>query len=530
LRLSDAMREAPEKSEIEVFREFTHRLTELQRQLDGHYQHEDFLRERLVISENIPAIEQSMRERVPKDPQDAMNRIATFLSSDPRSARAFMVTQKPSGVHYSIGKKYGGSAKRNLRGGGSSSGKYRMKLSPKWLAGAKGCYVCGQNHSARTRHSQEEVRAALEKLRRNHSSAMVSVEDLALIVENLTVQEEVDDGDDGDDVILSESEEESEDIAYIAEDSMDLHKSEEERLANISFMHGRTFSRDLSQAMSAMNSQLSVGTEVPFRGLHIDTCANRSSVMALAQYRAYCQELQVPVQIDRDNIQRLRGLSGSSKPIGTAVIPVPFRELNLVIDVTFQIVSNEIPTLLSMKDMKDIGLDISIQEEVVKYKHLHQPLVMENYFLIHRWSRGDVAYSLYTETELRKLHRFFGHPTVSSLLNILRRANPTKMTKEVRDAVSELAKACIICAENASRPKRFKLTIGSDELRFNHTVAVDVMYIKNRPVLHMVDEATHFSAASFLPSASALDTWKTILRCWYRTYLGPPNFLRVDQG
>lgn len=56
------------------------------------------------------------------------------------------------------------------------------------------------------------------------------------------------------------------------------------------------------------------------------------------------------------------------------------------------------------------------------------------------------------------------------------------------------------------------------------------MYIDGKPVLHLVDEATHYNAAQFLRKQSSTDVWKSIMRCWYRTYLGPPDFLHVDQG
>lgn len=55
------------------------------------------------------------------------------------------------------------------------------------------------------------------------------------------------------------------------------------------------------------------------------------------------------------------------------------------------------------------------------------------------------------------------------------------------------------------------------------------MLIDNLPVFHMVEEATHFSAASFLRSQSAKDIWKTIQLMWSLTYLGPPDYLSVDQ-
>lgn len=55
------------------------------------------------------------------------------------------------------------------------------------------------------------------------------------------------------------------------------------------------------------------------------------------------------------------------------------------------------------------------------------------------------------------------------------------------------------------------------------------MFIDSRPVLQLNDEATHFSAASFLKSQSAKEIWSSIPRLWSNTDMGPPDFLSVDQ-
>lgn len=47
---------------------------------------------------------------------------------------------------------------------------------------------------------------------------------------------------------------------------------------------------------------------------------------------------------------------------------------------------------------------------------------------------------------------------------------------------------------------------------------------------HIVDESTHFQAADFLKSQSTAELWKAILSLWVYTYLGPPDYLAVDQG
>lgn len=115
MRLSEEMRNHPEKSEMEAFRTFSYRLTTLQKKLSAHYQHDDFLRAQLIIATDINHIQQSLKERIPKNAQEAVNRIATFLSHQPKTAGAFFNdTKEPeSGAMYSLGQKYGGDARKH---------------------------------------------------------------------------------------------------------------------------------------------------------------------------------------------------------------------------------------------------------------------------------------------------------------------------------------------------------------------------------------------------------------------------------
>ncbi|XP_044721519.1 integrase core domain-containing protein [Hirsutella rhossiliensis] len=84
---------------------------------------------------------------------------------------------------------------------------------------------------------------------------------------------------------------------------------------------------------------------------------------------------------------------------------------------------------------------------------------------------------------------------------------------------------------HSQAPRRFKFTLNDDQ-EFNYEIIVDVMHLgtPQRPVLHVVDSATAFQGARFLPSMSAKDTWETLRTLWIDTYLGPPDTLRHDAG
>jgi hypothetical protein len=137
-----------------------------------------------------------------------------------------------------------------------------------------------------------------------------------------------------------------------------------------------------------------------------------------------------------------------------------------------------------------------------------------------------IAWSHLTDVELRRLHRRVGHPSVQRLYNVLQKAG-----HEIeRSAIEQLTKICRRCQLHAPSPHRFKFTL-RDDVNFNYEIIVDVMYLEgNRPVLHVVDEATAYNAGRFLKDVSAKSTWEALRLCWIDVYQGPPDLIVTDAG
>ena len=68
--------------------------------------------------------------------------------------------------------------------------------------------------------------------------------------------------------------------------------------------------------------------------------------------------------------------------------------------------------------------------------------------------------------------------------------------------LEELSKRCDPCQRIQKAPTRFSVTFGAENVRFNERLLMDIMYIDGKPLLHIVDEGTNFSAARFLPDIS----------------------------
>lgn len=102
-----------------------------------------------------------------------------------------------------------------------------------------------------------------------------------------------------------------------------------------------------------MNFALSIKEEndQEIKGLLLETCANRSSVMYKSQFEAYCKKFNSPTRLRPATGKVVRGFGGRHSGICMAKIPVPFLSLCITIDVDFLITDHAIPTLLSMKDI-----------------------------------------------------------------------------------------------------------------------------------------------------------------------------------
>ena len=130
-----------------------------------------------------------------------------------------------------------------------------------------------------------------------------------------------------------------------------------------------------------------------------------------------------------------------------------------------------------------------------------------------------------TETELRRLHRRFGHPPVRHLQQVLKQSGHEFELHTLK----HLTRYCEHSQKHGRSPGRFNFTI-KDDIDFNYNIIVDILYIESKPVLHIVDEATRFQAGRWLKDISARHVWNQLRACWIDTYLGPPDLISADAG
>jgi hypothetical protein len=156
----------------------------------------------------------------------------------------------------------------------------------------------------------------------------------------------------------------------------------------------------------------------------------------------------------------------------------------------------------------------------------HEFLLWKNSYFLHLYIaqsfNSNLCYLI--DVELRQLHRRFDHSFITKLHDLLERSD-----HDVKKLVIEkLTKFCIFCQKYAKSSERFKFTL-KDEVNFNYSVIVDVMYIENSLILHVVDDVTRFRTAKWLQNISAKHIWNMLRLCWIDVYLSSSDHILTDE-
>ena len=111
------------------------------------------------------------------------------------------------------------------------------------------------------------------------------------------------------------------------------------------------------------------------------------------------------------------------------------------------------------------------------------------------------------------MHRQFAHPSAGKLYNLLKQAGLEAVDCSTLKQLEEITAKCEPWQRIKNAPLRFRVSMGHEDVRFNARAYVDIMYLNGRPVLHIVDGPTRFSAARFLTQLGTDNVWEAILLC-----------------
>lgn len=111
----------------------------------------------------------------------------------------------------------------------------------------------------------------------------------------------------------------------------------------------------------------------------------------------------------------------------------------------------------------------------------------------------------------------------------LRRAYPIETGVIHLQKLQEITKSCKGCQLFSKQPNRYR-TILPEQCVFSFDVAIDVMFIRNQPILHAVRRQTPFSRATPLSAQDSFTIWETFIKILVLPYLDVPYNLWMDQS
>lgn len=98
---------------------------------------------------------------------------------------------------------------------------------------------------------------------------------------------------------------------------------------------------------------------------------------------------------------------------------------------------------------------------------------------------------LFSVAELAKGHRNLGHAPAGSVYSALCRAYPIETGASNLKKLVQITKKCKRCQLFTKQLNRYR-TMLPEQCLFNFDVDIDVMFIRQVPVLHAVCKQTHF--------------------------------------
>ena len=218
----------------------------------------------------------------------------------------------------------------------------------------------------------------------------------------------------------------------------------------------------------------------------IDTEISRYSTIDYEQFLAYSKIIKTPINSIKTEIIHVQFDIKSILFIKSIIITIFINQIE------FHVIKIDMFFLLCLADLDWLNVyynninDILIQKKSITFV-IHR---FEHSFLL--WNSAlqnciieffNYNFCFLIEIELRKLHKRFEHFSIKKLKFFLKRLN-----YEInRSVLKQLIKYCDSCQKHIKISKRFRF-IFQKNVNFNHSIIIDVMYIKRFSMFHIIDE------------------------------------------
>ena len=213
-------------------------------------------------------------------------------------------------------------------------------------------------------------------------------------------------------------------------------------------------------------------------------------------------------------------------------------------EITVDVISSDIPLLLSKSHMKQLGiaLDMANDTATANGKPLKVNTTSAGHFIVNLLGDKDNDDSVFlaevmnidlTEESsdrvyklLNKLHRQLGHRPRKVFIDFLKSAD--QYDDSFAPIIDKIINGCEGCLLRKRSPDRPAVALNPSK-DFNDVVAMDLKIFNNKYILYLVDCFTRYTLGTVIPSKDPQVVIKAIIKLWIRIF-GKPNQFWFDNG
>lgn len=180
-----------------------------------------------------------------------------------------------------------------------------------------------------------------------------------------------------------------------------------------------------------------------FKGVMIEIGAARGSSAEKLRFDVFCSATENKALIDEACATKCHFEIGSATSIGIARISFRLGLYWLSFDA--HIIDTNTLIIMSIDDMHRLGIHLNNLENALIQPETGLKVGVQRVdghpFL--QWN--PLLSCFLTITELRRLHRRFGHPSIEKLMKVLARAGSKKINAKTRKILTEIDLTCVPC-------------------------------------------------------------------------------------
>ena len=253
-------------------------------------------------------------------------------------------------------------------------------------------------------------------------------------------------------------------------------------------------------------------------------------------------KLNVKQQVGRGSSVKVFNFGGGEKLNSLGTVTFPCVMAGKEISITTDVVSSNIPLLLSIKAMKDYGMIWDFQKGTVQVfgkeivldvsscGHHSIPIMpsevsIEDCAMVAR--HADLTDEEFMNSKLKFLHLTFAHPPKDKFINLLRDANVwNDRFKRTIEEIYDTCETCEVFSKTPSRP-----VVAMPEAQdFGDLVVMDLKAWKKGYLLHMVDAFSRFSISVAIKDKTPQTVANHFLVNWVGAGYGLCKKLKFDNG